>query len=28
MLKLDQHERFAIDSAKKLYERARAIETA
>jgi hypothetical protein len=27
-LTLDQHERFAIDSAKKLYERARAIQTA
>jgi len=28
MLELDQHERFAIDSATKLYERARAIQTA
>ena len=27
-LELDQHERFAIDSARKLYERARAIQTA
>ena len=28
VLELDQHERFAIDSARKLYERARAIQTA
>lgn len=28
MLELDRHERFAIDSARKLYERARAIQTA
>lgn len=27
ILELDQHERFAIDSAKKLYERVRAIQT-